>query len=120
MSRIEDMVKARIDGWNTLEEMKDGLKARIDARAAKGLAEYGVTVEREDYTTEDWAIELINELLDAPIYTLVLSEKLDGSPPNGGPTYKSMLDAMCNDLIGWAVYIQQLILDLRASNEHRD
>lgn len=67
MSRIEDMVKAR-----------------IDARAAEGYAKYGVTMERDDLVTVEWAEHLYEELLDA------------------------------------AVYVQRLILDLRASNEHRD
>ena len=51
-----------------MSSIEDAVVAKIDARAAKGLSNYGVTMDREDLTTLEWLTHLQEELLDATIY----------------------------------------------------
>ena len=54
----------------------------------KGLEEYGVTVDREDYTLRDWLQEAYEETCDTAKYLKAAIEKLDkkcvkcGANPN--------------------------------------
>jgi DNA-directed RNA polymerase subunit L len=43
----------------------------------KGLEEYGVTVDREDYTLKDWLQEAYEETCDTAKYLKAAIEKLD-------------------------------------------
>lgn len=42
--------------------------AKLRARSAKGLSEYGVGLDRPDFSWRDWLTELQNELLDGANY----------------------------------------------------
>ena len=46
-------------------------------RAVSGKAKYGVTMERDDLTIEQWLIHLQEELMDASIYVQRLIEEVD-------------------------------------------
>ena len=41
---------------------------KIRERAAVGLGKYGVTMERDDLSTEEWLNHLQEELLDGAVY----------------------------------------------------
>lgn len=46
----------------------DRVKQDLENRELKGLATYGVTVDRDDYDHLDWLIEAYNETLDNAMY----------------------------------------------------
>jgi len=46
--------------------------ARLRSRSRRGLAKYGLTLERKDLTLLDWLQHLQDELLDAANYVEVL------------------------------------------------
>ena len=60
--------------------MKDGIvKAVIDKfkrRSEVGIQKYGVTLEREDLTPEEWAEHLQEEMMDAILYLERLKREL--------------------------------------------
>jgi hypothetical protein len=47
----------------------------ISQRAAKGLKEYGATLERDDYTLEQWLDEAIPEQIDNLLYLLAFKHR---------------------------------------------
>lgn len=51
---------------NTTEQLAAMLRERHD----RGLAKYGVTVDRGDLTTEEWAQHAIEEMLDGAAYLM--------------------------------------------------
>jgi hypothetical protein len=53
------------------------LKRRLDESDAKGLSEYGATVDRSDFTAEQWTEHAISELLDAAKYLLARQTALE-------------------------------------------
>ena len=60
--------------------MKDGIvKAVIDKfkrRSEVGIQKYGVTLERDDLTPEEWAEHMQDELMDAILYLERLKQEL--------------------------------------------
>jgi len=59
MSRIEDIVCKK-----------------IQKRAEVGLKKYGVTVDRNDFTVQEWLQHFQDELMDGAIYAQKLLEEL--------------------------------------------
>lgn len=51
-----------------MSKHEDAVKAKIDARAALGLAKYGVTVERTDLSRLQWLQHGQDEAMDLAIY----------------------------------------------------
>jgi len=51
-----------------MSAVEDEVCALIQARAEVGKAKYGVTMEREDLSHDEWLEHLQNELLDAAVY----------------------------------------------------
>jgi len=49
----------------------------IKANAAKGLSEYGKTMDRTDLSLEEWLIHLRSELLDATVYVTKILQELE-------------------------------------------
>jgi FtsZ-binding cell division protein ZapB len=62
---IERTDAVNLDGASDITR---GIIATLIDSDRKGLLEYGVTVDREDYTALDWLDEKYNELLDAAKY----------------------------------------------------
>lgn len=56
----------------------DRVVADLQAREARGLGKYGVTVDRADLTLRDWLQHLYEELLDAAVYARRQIDLLDG------------------------------------------
>ena len=52
-----------------MSKVEDRVIAKIKERAEIGGKKYNTTMERTDFTTEDWLRYLQEELLDAAIYT---------------------------------------------------
>jgi hypothetical protein len=51
-----------------MSKVEDEVCELIQARAEVGKAKYGVTMEREDLTHDEWLEHLQNELMDAVVY----------------------------------------------------
>jgi len=51
-----------------MSKIEDEVCELIQARAEVGKAKYGVTMEREDLTHDEWLEHLQNELMDAVVY----------------------------------------------------
>jgi len=51
-----------------MSKIEDEVCKKIQARAVVGLGKYGVTMERDDFTTLDWLTYLQEELMDAVVY----------------------------------------------------
>lgn len=64
--------------------VRDVVDMQVD-RAKKGKAEYGHTVDRQDYTEAQWADELRAELMDAAVYVTALRRR---ALANGDATQK--------------------------------
>ena len=54
----------------------DKLCAMLRKRHNAGLKKYGVTVDRKDLTTEEWAQHAIEEMLDGAAYLMRLKDEL--------------------------------------------
>lgn len=54
----------------------DRIKSLLDERHAAGLAKYGVTVDRDDLTPEQWCQHAIEEGLDGVAYLMRLKDTL--------------------------------------------
>ena len=54
----------------------DKLCALLRKRHKSGLKKYGVTVDRKDLTTEEWAQHAIEEMLDGAAYLMRLKDEL--------------------------------------------
>lgn len=59
----------------------EAVKADLDERAARGLAKYGVTLDRHDLSRREWLQHLYEELLDAACYAKVLLAALEEAKP---------------------------------------
>jgi|GEM_PF-1263110 len=59
-----------------MSKVEERVINKIVSRAEVGLAKYGVTVERKDYSPGKWLTELQSELLDGSIYAERLLEFL--------------------------------------------
>ena len=55
-------------GGIKMSKIEDKVCAKIQARAETGKKKYGVTMEREDLSNEEWLIHLQEELMDASVY----------------------------------------------------
>tara|TARA_R110002051_G_scaffold58945_1_gene108193 strand:+ start:322 stop:510 length:189 start_codon:yes stop_codon:yes gene_type:complete len=51
-----------------MSRIEDDVCEKIQGRAKVGLDKYGVTMERDDFTTLDWLTYLQEELMDAVVY----------------------------------------------------
>ena len=56
----------------------EAVRAKLLERSMVGIAEYGTTTERTDYTELDWIKELQTEMLDAAVYCEALIRRLEG------------------------------------------
>lgn len=54
------------------------IKAFFDARSQVGLQKYGVSMDRDDLTSEEWLTHMIEELADAIQYAWRLRETMQG------------------------------------------
>ena len=61
---------------NDKDTTTERIKALLDERHAAGLAKYGVTVDREDLTPEQWCQHAIEEALDGVAYLMRLKDTL--------------------------------------------
>jgi len=61
-----------------VSQIEDDVCAKIQARSDKGVAKYGVTMEREDLSITEWLTHLQEEMMDAILYV----EKLLQLQPN--------------------------------------
>lgn len=59
-----------------------GNESPVTYRYLDYLEEYGVTTERQDFTTADWLREAQNEALDLAVYLEVLIQKEEERLPN--------------------------------------
>lgn len=61
--------------------MRDSITNRIieliETRADKGLQTYGVTMDRDDLTAEQWIDHAIEEALDLAIYLMKIKSELE-------------------------------------------
>ena len=62
----------------SVSQIEDDVCAKIQARSDKGVAKYGVTMEREDLSITEWLTHLQEEMMDAILYV----EKLLQLQPN--------------------------------------
>ena len=51
-----------------MSKIEDEVCEEIQARAKVGLAKYGTTMEREDFSTETWIQYALEEALDLSVY----------------------------------------------------
>ena len=51
-----------------MSRIEDDVCEKRQGRAKVGLDKYGVTMERDDFTTLDWLTYLQEELMDAVVY----------------------------------------------------
>ena len=51
-----------------MSQIEDDVCAKIQARSDKGIAKYGVTMEREDLSITEWLTHLQEEMMDAILY----------------------------------------------------
>ena len=58
-----------------MSKIEDEVCEEIQARAARGLNKYGVTMEREDLDIHEWLQHLLEELLDAAVYVKRLQKE---------------------------------------------
>jgi hypothetical protein len=58
-----------------MSKIEDEVCEEIQERAAKGLAKYGVSMERGDLGVHDWLQHLLEELLDAAVYVKRLQKE---------------------------------------------
>jgi hypothetical protein len=60
-----------------LDSVNEEVIELIKANAAKGLSEYGKTMDRTDLSLEEWLIHLRSELLDATVYVTKILQELE-------------------------------------------
>ena len=65
----------------------------------KGLEEYGVTVDREDYTLRDWLQEAYEETCDTAKYLKAAIEKLDNKCVKCGVNTNTDISDWCEQCI---------------------
>ena len=58
-----------------MSKIEDEVCEEIQARAARGLNKYGVTMERGDLDIHEWLQHLLEELLDAAVYVKRLQKE---------------------------------------------
>lgn len=58
-----------------MSKIEDEVCEEIQDRAAKGLAKYGVSMERGDLDIHEWLQHLLEELLDAAVYVKRLQKE---------------------------------------------
>jgi len=51
--------------------------AKYAERSATGLKKYGVTLDREDLTLEQWITHLLEELMDATLYLSRIKKEIE-------------------------------------------
>jgi hypothetical protein len=63
------------------QEIKDkvvlSVMAKYAERSATGLKKYGVTLEREDLTLDQWITHLQEELMDATLYLSRIKKEIE-------------------------------------------
>ena len=59
---------AKISGVLMMSQIEDDVCRKIQARSDKGIAKYGVTMEREDLSITEWLTHLQEEMMDAILY----------------------------------------------------
>ena len=64
-----------------MSKIEDNVCLKILGRAEKGKDKYGVTMEREDLSTEEWLNHLQEELMDACVYVERLLMLIDVMKP---------------------------------------
>ena len=60
-----------------LDSVNEEVIELIKANAARGLSEYGKTMDRTDLSLEEWLIHLRSELLDATVYVTKILQELE-------------------------------------------
>ena len=58
-----------------MSKIEDQVCQQLQDRAKFGKAKYGVTMEREDLTLQEWLQHAQEELMDAAVYIEKLKEK---------------------------------------------
>ncbi len=64
-----------------MSKIEDNVCLKILGRAETGKDKYGVTMEREDLSTEEWLNHLQEELMDACVYVERLLMLIDIMKP---------------------------------------
>lgn len=63
------------------QEVKDqvvlAVMAKYAERSATGLRKYGVTLDREDLTLDQWINHLLEELMDATLYLSRIKKEIE-------------------------------------------
>ena len=59
-----------------MSKIEDEVCEEIQARAARGLNKYGVTMEREDLTIVEWLQHALEESLDLAVYLKRLQHEI--------------------------------------------
>ena len=62
---------------NGVSDVTQSLIDQLRERDARGLAKYGVTLDRTDLTASEWLQHMIEELLDAAGYAAAIKRELD-------------------------------------------
>jgi hypothetical protein len=60
-----------------LDSVNEEVIELIKANAARGLSEYGKTMDRTDLSLEEWLKHLRSELLDATVYVTKILQELE-------------------------------------------
>jgi hypothetical protein len=74
VSRIEDNVCKLIQSSCYGEKLISEITGEVQDRAKLGESKYGVTLERDDYSTAEWCTHLKEELLDTLCYATRIQE----------------------------------------------
>lgn len=74
MSYVEESVIKKIEIY--VKKVSDTIRGRADV----GLKKYGVTLARKDLTPKQWIKHLMEELMDATLYSEKLLEYIDEIP----------------------------------------
>ena len=62
-----------------VSRLEDSVCKKIQERANVGKSKYGVTMERDDLSFNEWMVHLQEELMDAIVYIEKLKEEHDRS-----------------------------------------
>lgn len=101
------MIYEEVDDAPCPDSIMESIVALHRSRSVKGLAKYGVTLDRDDLSFDQWAEHLLLELMDAAGYIQRLRKKVAGlaqgapgwEPPksiaetHGGPSAAAVLSA---------------------------
>lgn len=75
------MIYEEVDDTPCPDSIMESIVALHRSRSVKGLAKYGVTLDRNDLTIDQWLEHLLTELVDACGYTQRLRRQFAASAP---------------------------------------